>query len=289
LAILQLAEKEKLNIDDLAKLHLSDFQYPGEITIRQLLSHSAGIPNPNPLGWIHLDTEHKSFDQNQFFTVIIQKNGKTKSRPNEKFSYSNLGYFLLGRIIEEVSGQTYMNYIKNNILKTIDITPEELGFEHFNNNQLAKGYQKRFSLMNALIGFFIDKPKFMGKSERKWKPFNKYYVNGAAYGGLIGKPSALVKYIQSLLTSKSPLLSDDYNKLLFTENITNSGKKTGMCLSWFKGKINGNEYFTHAGGGGGYYCEIRIYPELGMGSVIMFNRSGMTDERFLDKVDRFFV
>jgi hypothetical protein len=41
----------------------------------------------------------------------------------------------------------------------------------------------------------------------------------------------------------------------------------------------------YAGGGCGYYCEIRVYPDAGIGSVIMFNRSGMKDERFLDKLD----
>ena len=56
-----------------------------------------------------------------------------------------------------------------------------------------------------------------------------------------------------------------------------------MCLSWFKGELEGHTYFAHAGGGF-YYCEIRLYPELGTGSVIMFNRTGMTDARFLDKV-----
>lgn len=62
-----------------------------------------------------------------------------------------------------------------------------------------------------------------------------------------------------------------------------------MSLSWFTGSLKGNTYFAHAGGGGGYYTELRIYPELGVGSVIMYNRSGLTDERILDQADRFFI
>jgi hypothetical protein len=61
-----------------------------------------------------------------------------------------------------------------------------------------------------------------------------------------------------------------------------------MCLSWFKGDLQGNTYFAHAGGGF-YYCEIRLYPDLGTGSVIMFNRSGMRDVRFLDNVDKYLI
>jgi len=66
-------------------------------------------------------------------------------------------------------------------------------------------------------------------------------------------------------------------------------KKTGMCLAWFSGELDGNRCFAHAGGGGGYYCEIRIYPDIKKGSAIFFNRTGMSDERFLDKTDRFLI
>jgi len=47
--------------------------------------------------------------------------------------------------------------------------------------------------------------------------------------------------------------------------------------------------FTHAGGGGGYYCEIRIYPDVKIGSVIFFNRTGLSDERYLDKLDKIYI
>ena len=268
---------------------MPDFPYSSDITIRQLLAHSSGIPNPNPLSWIHLETEHHTFDRNSFFNQIFQKYSKTKSEPNEKFSYSNLEYFLLGQIIEKISGQTYEDYIRDKIFKPLNIGPEELDFEIFDKNQHAKGYQKRYSLMNGFLGFFIDKSKYMGEAEGKWKPFNNYYVNGASYGGLIGTPYAFVRYIQELLKSNSQLISNDYKEMLFRENILNSGKPTGMCLSWYKGDLNGLEYFSHAGGGGGYYCEIRIYPNPGLGSVIMYNRSGMTDERFLDKLDKYYI
>jgi CubicO group peptidase (beta-lactamase class C family) len=289
LAILQLAEKGKLSINDSAKRYLPDFTYSSDITIRQLLAHTSGIPNPNPLSWIHLEIEHHTFDRNAFFNQIFERYNKTKSEPNEKFSYTNLEYFLLGQIIEKVSGQTYEDYIRDNILEPLEIGPEELCFEIFDKNQHAKGYQKRFSFMNGILGFFIDMSKYMNKAEGKWKPFNKYYVNGASYGGLIGTPDAFVKYIQELLKSNSQLISDDSKEKLFSENFTNSKKPTGMCLSWFRGDLNGQKYFTHAGGGGGYYCEIRIYPGLNLGSVIMYNRSGMTDERFLDKLDKYYI
>ncbi len=287
LAILQLAEQEKIDIEQPAINYLPEFPYPSEITIRQLLSHSSGIPNPIPLSWIHLADEHESFDRNTFFNQIFVKNNKTKSRPNEKYSYSNLGYVLLGQLIEKVSGISYEKYIHVNTLKPLGIEKTEMDFVITNTNQHAKGYHKKYSFSNAILGFMIDKSKFVDTTEGKWNSFKDNYVNGAYYGGLIGTSDTFVKYIQELLKPNCKLITDEFKKMLFVENFTNQEKPTGMCLSWFSGQLNGNKYFAHAGGGGGYYCEIRIYPDSGIGSVIMFNRTGMKDERFLDTLDKY--
>jgi D-alanyl-D-alanine carboxypeptidase len=289
LAILQLAENGRIDINMPVTQYLSGFPYGKEITVRHLLAHSAGIPNPIPLSWIHLASENKSFNRDLFFQSIFNKHGKVKSKPNEKFAYSNLGYVVLGQLIEKVSGTTYEDYITKNIIGKLLINPNELAFVAGNEEMQAKGYHKKMSFSNVVLGFLIDKSKFMGETEGKWRPFNKYYVNGAPYGGLIGSPASFVKYIQELLNDNSALISEKYKALLFQENKNNQGENTGMCLSWFSGELNGNKYFSHAGGGGGYYCEIRIYPEIKMGSVIFFNRTGMTDERFLDKLDKYFI
>jgi D-alanyl-D-alanine carboxypeptidase len=95
--------------------------------------------------------------------------------------------------------------------------------------------------------------------------------------------------VQALLEPESRILSDESRQILFSENILHGGKPSGMAASWFRGELNGHTYFAHAGGGGGYYAEVRIYPELQRGSVILFNRSGMSDERFLDQVDHYFI
>lgn len=287
LAILQLAEQGKLDIHQPIKTYLSEFPYGPEITVKQLLTHSAGIPNPIPLNWIHSEVDHSAFDRDTYFKKIFEKHDKTKSKPNEKFAYSNLGYFLLGQLIEKISNQTYEDYIAENIIKRLGLHSSELSFQI--TTQHATGYNKRFSFANFTIGFFVDKSKYMKEAEGKWKPYTNFYPNGASYAGLFGTPTALVKYIQELLKQDCKLISNPYKKLLFEENLTIDNKPTGMCLSWFKGSLNDNIYFAHAGGGGGYYCEIRIYPSLGVGSVIMFNRTGMSDERFLDKVDRYFM
>jgi CubicO group peptidase (beta-lactamase class C family) len=289
IAILQLQEKGIIDIDDEVKKYFPQLPYRSKITIKQILNHSSGIPNPIPLSWIHLAQEHANFNSRIFFNNVFAKNKTVKFQPNEKFYYSNLGFVILGQLIEEVSGQSYEGYTEKNFFKPLQLADDDLGFVIANASKHAKGYHKKYSLSNLVLSLLIDKNKFFDKNESGWNSFKPLYVNGASYGGLIGKPKAFVRYLQDLLRDNSLLLNDASRQLLLTENDTSSGKKTGMSLSWFKGKLGNQEYFAHAGGGGGYYSEIRFYPQIKKGSVIFFNRSGMRDERFLDNVDKYFV
>ncbi len=241
-----------------------------------------------PLNWIHLLEEHQKFDRNAFFSRVLSKHSRTRFRPNEKFAYSNLGYIILGMLIEKISGMKYEQYITDAIISRAGLR-NELGFHIADVGKHAKGYHKRYALSNLLLRFLIDTRKYMGKPEGKWTPFNYYYVNGTPYGGLTGTPSGFVKYLQELIKPECRLISNEYKQLLFQENYTNHGKATGMCLSWYCGQLKGEKFYCHAGGGGGYYCELRLYPGPGTGSVIMLNRTGMTDVRFLDKLDVFFI
>jgi CubicO group peptidase (beta-lactamase class C family) len=203
--------------------------------------------------------------------------------------YSNLGYVLLGQLIEKISGKSYEQFITDNIIKKLGLSPGELGFTINDFANYATGYQKNWTFMNLLLGFFLDKAKFMGRAKGEWNPFKAFYINGSSYGGLIGTARSFQVYLQQLLSTNNSLINEEYKKLLFIENHTNDRRSTGMCLSWFCGQLNGKKYFAHPGGGGGYYCELRLYPEISRGSIIMFNRTGVSNEKFLDKLDKFFV
>jgi len=287
LATLQLVEQGRLKLDDKVSDHLNGFPYPSTITVDQLLSHTSGIPNPIPLRWIHLAEEHVTFDDDRFFDGIFSANHKLLFYPGTRFKYSNLGYVFLGRLIERVSGVAFESYVRDNIFAPASIEPSDLGFE-INVSTMAVGYHKRWTISNALLSILMDKRKFMGPPERDWRPFRHFYINGAAYGGLFGTPRGLVAYAQGLLKTDCPWLSDSFRKERFRERSA-GGRATGMSYSWFTGMLGNNRYFAHAGGGGGYYVELRLYPGRRLGSVIMFNRSGMRDERFLDRVDRFLL
>jgi D-alanyl-D-alanine carboxypeptidase len=290
LAILQLAEAGKIRLSDFASFYLNDLPFRREIKISQLLSHTSGLPNPIPLRWAHLQEEEAAFDSDGFIREVLKKNAKLKYLPGAKFSYSNLNYLPLGQIIEKVSGMPYRDYIRQFIISKLDLAGNPLDFIVADDTGYARGYQKRFSGMNLVLGFFFDKKKFMTRSsDPAWMKFNKYYVSGRAYGGLIANAWSLTHFIAALLKPDSVLLSDEWKKTLFTKQKTTQGEEVEMTLGWFSGKLSGVDYFAHAGAGGGYYCEMRMYPEKKMASAIMFNRSGFRDERFLDKPDAHFL
>lgn len=284
-AVMQLAEQGKLLLDSPVKTYLPDFGYGEQITVRHLLSHSAGIPNPLPVSWIHPVDESRTFDESAFFDAVFQKNNRPKFGPGEKFAYSNLGYIVLGRLIERCSGLPYRQYVEEKILQPLGIG-DRLGFTLKDHLHTATGYQKTISFGNLLLGFMLDRKKYMGNSVSGWTSFRPFYVNGPAYGGLIGQPRAFIQFAQDLLKKDSLLLSPESKKAMFTENLLNNGRPSGMCLGWFTGMQDGHRFVTHAGGGGGFYCELRIYPEAGAGSLMMTNRSGFSDERLSGRFDR---
>ncbi len=283
-AVMQLVEQGKLGLNDSVQTHLPNFGYGSNILVRHLLAHSGGLPNPLPISWIHRAEDHAGFDERSFFEDIFQKNPKARFRPNDKFAYTNLGYIVLGQLIEHVSGIPYRQYVEQNILKPLGLS-ERLGFSRQSHWNIAVGYHKALSFGNFLLGFLLDKKRFMGEKTDGWKSFLPIYLNGPAYGGLIGLPGAFITFAQDLLKPGGKLLSSESRRLMWEENRLNDGKASGMSLGWYKGNLGGKPYCCHAGGGGGFYCELRVYPESGLGSAVFTNRSGFSDERFLDKAD----
>jgi len=115
LAIMQLAENGKLKLSDRAANYMDNYPFSKQITIQQFLSHTSGLPNPIPLRWAHLHSEEASFNSDEFVQSVLLKHSNLKHQPGEKFAYSNLNYLLLGKIIENVSGMEYRDYINQNI------------------------------------------------------------------------------------------------------------------------------------------------------------------------------
>ena len=286
IAILQLSEKQLINLDDRVSKYINH-PYGPEITIRQLLDHTSGIPNPIPLKWVHLATDHTNFNEKTALVKVLEDNAKPGSPPGEKYVYSNIGYWLLGGIIEAVSKQDYTDYVRKNIFQPLQLTHGDIDFVITDHAHHAKGYLAKYSLMNFVKGFVTDKAVW-GRYEGNWLHIKDVYVNGPSFGGAIGSAKAFSKILQDLMAERSVLLSEDSKGLLFSQQKTRSGKYIDMTLGWHIGILEGIQYFYKEGGGAGFHSEMRIYPTLGLASVIMTNKTSFNSRKQLSNLDRMF-
>lgn len=276
-AVLKLVEQGRIGLEAYVNPLFREFHFSHPFTLRQLLSHQAGFPNPIPISWVHLATEDDAFDEQKFSIDLIDKHSEQKFKPGTKAAYSSIGYLLLAQIIEKISGESYETYVRKHVLPTLD-EADTLDFRISDPLRQAVGYHKRFSFSNLILGCFLDRKKYIKGQYGAWTAFQPFYVNGKAYGGLIGNVRGLAAYLRSYLDQRQ-FMHPETQEMMFAE------QKGGLALGWFTGTLNGKKYVCHAGGGGGYYCEIRIYPEMKIASVLLRNRSGFSDLRLLDKID----
>jgi len=287
IAILQLVEADKIRLDDKASDYV-DHPYDQNITIRQLLDHTSGIPNPVPLRWVHTPEKHKSFDENLALNKILENNPMQKFRPGEIYSYSNIGYWLLGKIIEKVAKQEYSEYVMQHILTPLMIKPGELGFAIVRPEHHAHGYLEKYSLMNLVKGFLLD-GYVWGEYEENWLRINDVYLDGPSFGGAIGSAMAFGRILQDLLGEYSLLMSDKTRDLLFQQTQNNLNEDIEMTLGWHIHDLAGIRYFFKEGGGAGFHSEMRIYPAKGIASVVMANRTSFDAKKFLNDLDAEFL
>jgi len=287
IAVLQLVEQGKIKLNNQASQYI-DHPYYSEITIKQLLSHTSGIPNPIPLKWVHLANNHKTFDEKKSLSQVLANNAEPDALPGEEYGYSNIGYWLLGQIIEKVSGKSYSDYVNENIFKPLNLKQDEIGFKISKVNNYAKGYLKKYSFMN-LIKYFIMNDEIWGAYEGGWLHINNVYLNGPAFGGAIGSATAFSRILQSLLNEKSILLGIKVKQKMYAQQKTKSGETIKMTLGWHIGELDGINYYFKEGGGAGFHSEMRIYPEQGIATIIMLNKTNFKPKKTMNRIDKEFI
>ena len=146
LLVLQLVEEGKLRLDG----HLSDYlpyyrQDTGtRVTIHELLSHTSGIPNFISLpGFLDGPASRLRYAVKDF--VQRYCSGDLRFEPGSKFEYSNSGYFLLGAVVEEVSGTPYEQGLKDHIFTPLAM--RDFGYAHSETvlAHRAAGYERTAS------------------------------------------------------------------------------------------------------------------------------------------------
>lgn len=143
MAILKLRDEGRLSLEDPADRHipeLAELAYPtrdsARITIRQLLTHSAGFPEDNPWADRPLDVSEKAF------AGMLAKGVPFATPPNTAFEYSNLGYTILGVIVSRASGVPYRRYVTKEILEPLGMSATVFDERDVPRSRLALGYRR---------------------------------------------------------------------------------------------------------------------------------------------------
>ena len=140
--IMQEVEKGELRLDG----HVTDYlpyyrkDNGDRVALRNLLTHTSGIPNYTALPGFFADASRNPFGVRDF----VQKycSGVLEFEPGSKFSYSNSGYFLLGAILEHVTGKTYEALLRERVFGPLAM--EDSGYDHWETilPHRAVGYEK---------------------------------------------------------------------------------------------------------------------------------------------------
>lgn len=85
------------------------------------------------------------------------------------------------------------------------------------------------------------------------------------------------------------MLGKTGKQLLYTQETNNEGKPVPITLGWHIGELDGLRYLYKEGGGAGFHCEMRLYPSLGLSSVIMTNRTSFNSRKELSRLDSIFI
>jgi len=250
-AIMQLVETGKFRLDDKVAEHIDWFRGKNKykdsknITIRQLLSHAAGLFRDG-------DTPHWETGK---FPKDLQKSFSLSSLTLENatgFKYTNYGFSILGLVIEKVSGLTYEEYVRKHIIKPLKI------------NSTSPDYSP--SLKDVAIGYGREIP------DEKRKTFDHYKTNAYAPAtGFLSNVVDLAKYLSALsLDSKEKLLSRESKKeMMRPHEKTEEDEEYGLGLQLLR--INKKKVVGHGGGFNGFITQILLDPKSDIGIIVLTN------------------
>jgi len=286
-AVLALVQDGRVVLDSPIATYLDALPYDRAITVRQLLAHTSGLPNPIPLRWVHPAARHPDFVEAPALDAIVREHPRLSSTPGAKYAYSNIGYWLLGPIVERASGKPFTTYVRDRIFTPLAIPASALGYSIPDGAPHATGYLAKYSLTNLVKGWLIDR-ELIGEYAGPWLAIRSHYVNGAAFGGLVGTARGFGMFLQDQLGPHSRILNDATRELFFTQQYTTAGKAIAMTLGWHIGETGGRRFYYKEGGGGGFHSMMRLYREDHLASVVMTNATGCDVRQLLDRVDALF-
>ncbi len=252
-AILQLAERGKLSLDDPLAKFVPDFPSPAaaaKIRIKHLLSHTAGLGS-------YFNEEFDKSSRARFRTVDemmqLAKGDSLAFEPGTRWSYSNTGMLVLGKVIEVATGQDYFGYIRDNIYRPAGMVNSDSYQLDYVNPNLAVGYEKEFA---------------DDGTKRYRNNIFMHVIRGGPAGGGYSTVEDLQRFADALFAGK--LVSKASVELLTTPKPELNSPRYGYGF----GAEAGSEIVGHSGGFPGISSNLDIFKKSGYVAVVQSNYGG---------------
>ena len=263
-AIMQLVEQGKINISDKLTKYIPEFSLKGEdykyITIRQMLTHTSGLPNIGNKHFIHPENDslalstfaHKLSKKKLSFKPGVQLNAKT---------YSNTAYDILGLVIERVTHQTYSQYVTNHVLLPAHMDSSSFYYQQINTYRRSSPHKKNWLTRHIRVSNYypdIPQDKPCGNLNSNAYDLCQWMIQNLA---IYNKPSQ-----QNGLLKPATLAN------MWTKQETIPGYNTSIGLGWWivESKKLG-PYVFHVGNDPGYSATLIIVPKNNFGLVLLCN------------------
>ena len=237
-AILKLVELGKLKVTDSLNKYFTELPIDKQsITIHQLLTHSAGF----------LDSQGRDFDeisQKDFFEKLF--GSKLLAEPGEKYSYSNTGYSILGRIIELASGQSYEAFLNEHLFTPAGMLQTGYLLPKWDTLQISRGYNRNVLETESTI------TRYQETGDVNW------HLKGN--GGINSTQNDMLRWYKALKTNE--ILTPESFKKLTTPYVSSSKSTSSYGYGWGVKYSEANTLrISHNGSNGTFAHTIIWYPK----------------------------
>lgn len=247
--VLLLAEEGKLSVHDKVAKYFPDLTRANDITLLDLMNHVSGYPDYYPLDFVDRRMR-KEISPDELLRQYA--GGKLDFESGSRYSYSNTGFILLGRVVEKVSGESFDSFLIRRILKPLGMNHTVYEPEP-SDQRLARGYTT----------FALSEPEYISPEAKGWI--------GAA-GAIYSTPSDLAKWDMALIDGK--VLKPESYELMTTPRKLNDGKLTEYGFGLGVRMQSGRRILSHNGAVSGFVAWNATIPSSRSAVVMFCNQDG---------------
>jgi CubicO group peptidase (beta-lactamase class C family) len=249
--ILKLQEEGKLSVNDKLDKYFPQFKYANEITLENLLTHTSGIYDyTNDIDDGDSAIVCQPADKQLALDIMFKH--KLAFKPGTQFRYDNSGYYLLGMIIEKVTGKSYEQNVRDMIFTPLHMDHSLFDFKHSADANIATGYQT--------LNDSVQKEA----SAWRWDSTVTY-----AAGGIWSTTGDMYKWAQA--TADKKILSDDSWKAMLVPHLEKYGY--GVYID----SLFGKQTISHGGGIPGFISYLCYFPSEDV-TIVLLNNYGWFGE-----------